>query len=151
MAGSSRAARGEVFTAEERAAMKEHAAEVRAARGRGAKPTEDDEAGVLAKIAELPPEDRAVAERFHALVREHAPGLTARLWYGMPAYAEAGKVLCFVQPAAKFKARYATIGFNDGARLDDGTMWPTSFAVTTLAAADEERLAALLRKATAAG
>ena len=147
MANTQESPKHEGFTAEERSAMKEHAAEIKAARARGAKPDEDDEAGVLAKIAEMSGEDRELAERFHALVREHAPALTARLWYGMPAYAKAGKVLCFFQPAKKFKTRYSTIGFNDVARLDDGSMWPVAFAVTSLTADDEARLAALLTRA----
>ncbi|SLJ82271.1 Uncharacterized conserved protein [Mycobacteroides abscessus subsp. abscessus] len=104
---------------------------------------------MLAKIAEMSEADRVLAERIHALVKQNAPELTAKLWYGMPAYAKDGKVLCFFQPAAKFGARYATFGFNDIATLDEGTLWPTSFAVTALSAADEERLAALLRKAVA--
>jgi len=139
--------KNEGFTAEERAAMKDHAAELKAARARGAKPDEDDEAGVLAKIAEMAGEDRVIAERFHALVRAHAPSLTARTWYGMPAYAKGGKVLCFFQPALKFKTRYSTIGFNDVARLDDGTMWPVAFAVTSLTPDDEAHLAAMLARA----
>jgi uncharacterized protein YdhG (YjbR/CyaY superfamily) len=147
MAGTQEPARHEGFTADERAAMKEHAAEIKARRARGAKPDEDDEAGVLAKIAEMAGEDREIAERFHALVREHAPSLTARLWYGMPAYAKAGKILCFFQPGLKFKTRYSTIGFNDVARLDDGSIWPVAYAITSLTPDDEARLAALLTRA----
>jgi uncharacterized protein YdhG (YjbR/CyaY superfamily) len=134
------------FSAEEKAAMKERAAEVRAAKkaaGKGG----DPDAELRAKIAELPEPDRTLALRVHEIVREVAPDLEPRTWYGMPAWAKAGKVLLFVQPASKFKARYATLGFNDGAALDDGTMWPTSFAVTTLTKDDEARVAALIRKA----
>lgn len=140
---------GEGFTAEERAAMKERAAEIRAAARRG-RTAADDEAAVVARIAEMPDEDRVIAERFHAIVRQHAPSLAPRLWYGMPAYAKDGKVLCFFQDAAKFKARYATIGFNDVALLDDGAMWPTAFAVASLTADDETRLVALLARAVGA-
>lgn len=132
------------FTAEERAAMKERARETRPRKG-GAKV--DPEAEVLAKIAELPDDDRVIAERIHALVAEHAPSFTPRTWYGMPAYAKDGKVAVFVQPASKFKARYATLGFNDSATLDDGSMWATSFAITTLTAADEKRIAELIARA----
>jgi uncharacterized protein YdhG (YjbR/CyaY superfamily) len=144
---TSRAGSYEGFTAEERAAMKEHAQELTAARrgARGAKA--DPEADVLAKIAEMPEPDRTIAERIHAVVRAAAPELTPKLWYGMPAYARDGKVLCFFQPAAKFKTRYATFGFNDPAHLDDGTMWPTAYGLTALTADDEERVAALVRKA----
>lgn len=138
---------GSGFTAEERAAMKERAAELRAAR-RGASAAED-EAAVVARIAAMPEADRAIAERFHAIVRESAPTLAPRLWYGMPAYARDGKVVCFFKDAAKFKSRYATIGFEDAARLDAGTVWPTSYAVTALTADDETRIAALV--VTAAG
>ncbi|AXK89254.1 MULTISPECIES: iron chaperone [Nocardia] len=138
----------EGFTEAEREAMKDRARELKATRrGKGAK--KDTEPEVLAKIAEMSEADRVLAERIHALVEQNAPELTAKLWYGMPAYAKDGKVLCFFQPAAKFGARYATFGFNDIATLDEGTLWPTSFAVTALSAADEERLAALLRKAVA--
>jgi uncharacterized protein YdhG (YjbR/CyaY superfamily) len=136
----------EGFTAEERAAMKERAAEVRTAR-RASKATVDPEQEVLAKIAEMPESDRAMAERVHAIVREVAPSLTPRTWYGMPAYARDGKVVCFFQSADKFKARYATLGFNDEAQLDDGSMWPTAYALTGLTPADEEVVAALVRKA----
>ena len=130
------------FTAEERAAMKEHAAEVRRAK-KGA----DGEAELLAKIAEMAPEDRALAEQVHEIVTTNAPALVPRTWYGMPAYAKDGQVLCFFQPAGKFKARYATVGFNDGAMLDDGTMWPTAYALTKLTAADAKKLAALVKRA----
>ncbi|MDM7831168.1 iron chaperone [Cellulomonas edaphi] len=134
------------FTDEERAAMKERAKEVKAAARRGAGKA-DGESEVLAKIAELGDEDRALAERIHALVRAAAPALQPKTWYGMPAYAKDGKVLCFFQSAAKFKTRYATLGFNDVAQLDDGTMWPTAFALTTLTSADEERISALVARA----
>lgn len=133
------------FTAEERAAMKERAAEVKKARKRGSKA--DPEADLLAKVAELPDEDRVLAERIHAIVREAAPHLTPKTWYGMPAYAKDGKVLVFFQAAAKFGSRYATLGFNDVATLDDGPMWPTAYAVTSLSRAEEERIAELVRRA----
>lgn len=138
------------FTAEERAAMKERASEVRAARKRG-KAKADPEPEVLAKIAELPDPDRTLAERVHALVRESAPHLVPRLWYGMPAYALDGKVLVFFQAAEKFGSRYATLGFNDVARLDDGTMWPTAYALTGLGEAEEARVRELVARAAAAG
>ncbi len=126
------------FTAEERAAMKERAAERKAAQ---------TEAEVLAKIAELPQPDRALAERIHTLVKAAAPELAPRTWYGMPAYAKDGKVLCFFQSAQKFKTRYATLGFSDTASLDEGTMWPTAFALTELSVDDEARIAALVKRA----
>ena len=132
------------FTAEEKAAMKERAAEQRRARSGKA----DGEADVLAKIAEMPEADRAMAERIHALVKAAAPDLAPRTWYGMPAYARDGKVVCFFQSAAKFKARYATLGFSDAAKLDEGSMWPTSFALKKLTAADEKKIAALVVRAT---
>jgi len=132
----------EGFTDEERAAMKERAKELKAA-GRAA----DEESAVLAKIAELPASDRALAERLHAIVKANAPALSPKLWYGQPSYAKDGKVVCFFQPADKFNARYATFGFNDSANLDDGTMWPTAFALTELTAADEARIGALVKKA----
>jgi uncharacterized protein YdhG (YjbR/CyaY superfamily) len=133
-----------VFTDEERDAMKERAREVKAAAraGKG-----DGESDVLAKIAEMPKSDRAMAERIHAIVKASAPALTPRTWYGMPAYAKDGKVICFFTSADKFKSRYATFGFNDDAKLDDGAMWPTSFALTKLTAADEKRIGALVKKA----
>lgn len=136
------------FTADERAAMKDHAQELKAAKKRGGKTSAaDGEADILAKIAEMAEADRLLAERVHALVKEAAPHLTPKLWYGMPAYAKDGKIVCFFQSAGKFKARYATLGFNDPARLDDGTMWPTAFALTTLTAADEQRIAELVARA----
>ena len=133
-----------VFTDEEKAAMREYARERKAAARRGSA-TEGGEADVLAKIAEMPPSDRAMAERIHALIRATAPDLMPRTWYGMPAYAKDGNV--FFQPAEKFKARYATLGFSDKAKLDDGTMWPNAFALKELTADDEARVVALIRKA----
>jgi uncharacterized protein YdhG (YjbR/CyaY superfamily) len=136
----------EGFTAEERDAMKERAKELKATARKGAKAA-DEEAAVLEKIAELEGTDRAIAERLHAIVKANAPDLTPRLWYGMPAYAKDGKVLCFFTPASKFKERYATFGFNGQANLDEGSMWPTSFALTKLTAADAAKLGALVKKA----
>lgn len=135
------------FTDEERAAMKEHVREFKAeARGgRGAK--EDGESEVLAKIAEMPQPDRAMAERLHAIVKANAPALSAKTWYGMPAYAKDGSVVCFFQNSQKFKTRYATLGFSDKAKLDDGHMWPTSFALKELTAADEAKIIALIKRA----
>jgi uncharacterized protein YdhG (YjbR/CyaY superfamily) len=127
------------FTAEERAAMRERSRE---AKGEG-----EGEAAVLAKIAEMPEPDRANAQRIHAIVTAAAPGLTPRLWYGMPAYARDGKVICFFQNASKFKARYSTLGFSDKATLDDGAMWPTSYAFVALTAEAEAQIAALVKKA----
>jgi uncharacterized protein YdhG (YjbR/CyaY superfamily) len=135
-----------VFTDEERAAMKERAWELKAEARRGARAAEA-EGDVLAKIAELPEPDRSMAERIHAIVKASAPDLSPRTWYGMPAYAKGGKVLCFFTPASKFKERYATFGFNAEANLDEGNMWPTSFALTKLTAADEARIGALVKKA----
>lgn len=133
------------FNAEERAAMKEHAAEVR--RSKKSTP-EDDAQAVLDKIAAMDETDRVLAERVHRIVTETAPELAPKLWYGMPAYYLNGKNVVFFQDAKKFKARYSTLGFNDPAKLDDGTMWPTSFALTNdLTAADETTIAALVRKA----
>ena len=137
----------EVFTAEERAAVKERAKEVKAAARRGADRA-DGERDLLAKVAEMPESDRVMAERIHAIVRTSAPTLAPKTWYGMPAYAnEAGKIVCFFQAADKFKARYATFGFNDDAHLDEGSMWATSWALTRLTAADEARIAELVKKA----
>ncbi|MEU8135095.1 iron chaperone [Streptodolium elevatio] len=138
------------FTAEERAAMKEHAQEMKATsrrRGSAADKAAEAEAAVVAKIAEMQDSDREMAERIHAVVKKSAPELAPKLWYGMPAYAKDGKVLCFFQSAQKFNARYATFGFNDVATLDDGAMWPTAFALTKLTAADERRIADLVKKA----
>lgn len=134
----------EGFSSEERAAMKERAKEVRAAK-RG--PKVDPEEARLAKIAELPKGDRAIAERIHALVRQAAPGLAPKLWYGMPSYARDGKVVLFFQAAAKFDTRYSTLGFNDLAQLDDGNIWPTAYAITKLTKADEARIAELIKQA----
>ena len=134
------------FTDVEKAAIKERAQELKAGR-RGSRSKADPEAAVLAKIAEMPEPDRALAERVHALIRAAAPGLVPKLWYGMPAYAKDGKVLCFFQSAKKFDTRYATLGFNDVAQLDDGTMWPTAYALTELTPADEKRISALVEKA----
>jgi uncharacterized protein YdhG (YjbR/CyaY superfamily) len=140
-------AKYEGFTDEERGAMKERARELKAGARRGPRKKEDEESAVLAKIAEMPPEDREMAERIHAVIKASAPDLSPKLWYGMPAYAKDGKVVCFFQAAEKFKSRYATFGFNDTAHLDDGTMWPTAFALTELTADDEARLGALVEKA----
>ncbi len=132
------------FTDEERAAVREYARERRAAARPGGSDGEND---VLAKIAEMGEPDRSIAERLHALIRATAPGLSPRTWYGMPAYARDGKVICFLQPAQKFTTRYATLGFSDGAKLDDGRMWPTSFALAALTAEEEARIRALLTRA----
>ena len=136
------------FTDDERAAMRERAQEVKAEAGRGSRARKaDGESDVLAKIAEMPDPDRAMAERLHALIKASTPALSPRTWYGMPAYAKDDKVVCFFRPAHKFKDRYATFGFNDKANLDEGTMWPTAFALKKLTAADEGRIAALVKKA----
>ncbi len=137
------------FTAEERAAMKEHAQELKTAARRGARADKaaQEARDVLAKIAEMPDPDRVMAERVHAVVTASAPALAPRLWYGMPAYALDGTILCFFQGAAKFGARYATFGFNDLARLDDGPMWATAFALTEVTAEVEARIAALVEQA----
>ena len=131
------------FTAEERAAMKERAGELKAARAGKA----DGESDVLAKIAEMPEKDRAMAERLHAIVKASAPDLSPRTWYGMPAYAKDGKVVCFFKSAHKFKTRYATFGFEEHANLDQGAMWPTCFAVTELTTKVEAEIRALVKKA----
>ncbi len=137
-----------VFSAEERAAIQERAREMKAAGRSGAKAGKvDDEAAALAKIAEMPAADRALAERIHAIVKAAAPSLAPKTWYGMPAYAKDGKLVCFFTPAVKFKSRYATFGFEENANLDDGTMWPTSWAITKLTAADEKRITELVKKA----
>ena len=137
------------FTDEERVAMRERLQELKAdaRRGRGAKDKADGESAVLAKIAELPEPDRVLAERLHALIMASAPALSPRTWYGMPAYAKDGKVFCFFQSAQKFKTRYATLGFSDQANLDEGAMWPTSYALTELTAAVEARIGTLVKKA----
>jgi uncharacterized protein YdhG (YjbR/CyaY superfamily) len=136
------------FTDEERLAMKEHLQEVKAAARRGRRADKaDGESDVLAKIAEMPEPDRALAGRLHAIVKASAPALSPRLWYGMPAYAKDGKVVCFFQSAAKFKTRYATFGFMHEANLDEGAMWPTAFALMELTAAEEARIGALVKKA----
>jgi hypothetical protein len=136
------------FTAEERAAMRDHAQELKTAARRGSRATkEDGESEVLAKIAEMTGEDRVIGERLHAVIMASVPDLTPRTWYGMPAYALDGKIICFFQPAQKFKTRYLTLGFSDRANLDDGTMWPTSYALTELTAAGEARIGALVKKA----
>ncbi|MET7645075.1 DUF1801 domain-containing protein [Streptomyces sp. NPDC005426] len=139
------------FTAEERAAMKEHALEEKkAATRRGSSRAEKEAAAerdVLAKIAEMRDTDRALAERIHDIIKTTAPELAPKLWYGMPAYARDGKVVCHFQSAEKFKSRYATLGFSDQAVLDDGVMWPTAYALTKLTPADEERISALIKKA----
>ncbi len=137
----------EGWTDEERAAMKEHNRELKAAAKRGPGTEADGESELLGKLAEMSDADRVMGERIHAIVKASAPGLVSRTWYGMPAYAKDGKVVCFYQPADKFKARYATLGFNDSAHLDDGAMWPTSYALTELTAADEKTIAELVRKA----
>jgi hypothetical protein len=136
------------FTDEERAAMKERAQELKAEAHRGPRAKKaDGERDVLAKIAEMPKPDRAMAERLHAIIKASAPALSSRTWYGMPAYAKDGNVVCFFQSAHKFKARYATFGFSDEAKLDEGTVWPVAFALKELTAADEARIVALVRKA----
>ena len=130
------------FSAEERAAMKERARELKSeARG------EEGERDLLAKIADMPAHDRALAERVHAIVKANAPTLSPKTWYGMPAWARDGKVVCFFQSGAKFKTRYATLGFSDSARLDEGTMWPTAFALAKLGPAEANAIAALLERA----
>ena len=137
------------FTDEERAAIQERAREMKTAARRSTRAGKADEERqeVLAKIAEMPEPDRVMAERFHEIVEASAPALAPKTWYGMPAYYKDGKVICFFQPAAKFKARYATFGFNEDAQLDDGTMWPTSWALTTLTPADEATIRTLVKKA----
>jgi uncharacterized protein YdhG (YjbR/CyaY superfamily) len=135
--------KSEGFSDEEKAAMRERVKELKAEKAKA-----DGESALLAKIAEMPPSDRAMAKRIHAIVKDIAPSLSPKTWYGMPAYAnEDGKVVCFFQDAAKFKARYATFGFNEAANLDQGDMWPTSFALKKLTAAEEKRIGALVKKA----
>jgi uncharacterized protein YdhG (YjbR/CyaY superfamily) len=136
------------FTDEERVAMRERAKELKAAARRGPRAgTADGESDVLAKIAEMQGPDRALAERLHAMIKASAPALSPRTWYGMPAYAKDGNVVCFFQSGQKFKTRYATFGFSDKANLDEGAMWPTAFALKELTAADEARIGALLKRA----
>jgi uncharacterized protein YdhG (YjbR/CyaY superfamily) len=130
------------FSDEEKAAMKERVKETRRRADKA-----DAESEVLTKIAEMPAADRARGERIHAVIKANAPTLTPKLWYGMPAYAKDGKIICFYQAAEKFKTRYATFGFNDAAHLDEGNMWPTAFALTSLTAADEARIGELVKKA----
>jgi uncharacterized protein YdhG (YjbR/CyaY superfamily) len=138
----------EGFTDEERAAMKERGQELKASARRGPRAAKaDGESEVLAKIAEMPEPDRAMAERLHAIIKASAPALSPRTWYGMPAYAKDGNVVCFFQPAQKFKTRYATLGFSDKANLDEGAMWPVAFALTELTAAAEARIGALVKQA----
>ncbi|GAB3347103.1 DUF1801 domain-containing protein [Micromonospora halotolerans] len=146
---STRTSGYEGFTAEERAAMKEHAQELRTAARRGSRADKEAEAerSVLAKIAEMPDSDRVMAERVHAVVTAAAPVLAPKLWYGMPAYARDGKVVCFFQSAQKFTARYATLGFSDQAKLDEGTMWANAFALTEVTPEVEARIAALVKRA----
>ena len=142
---TARASRG--FTAEERAAMKEHAQELKVATRRGSRAAAaDGESDLLEKIAEMQEPDRALAGRLHALIKASAPALSPRTWYGMPAYAKDGNVVCFFQPAQKFKTRYATLGFSDKANLDDGAMWPVTYALAELTADVEAKITALVKK-----
>lgn len=136
-----------LFSDDERAAMKEYVKELKTAKRRGKASREDGERDVLEKIAEMQPQDRAMAERVHAIVTETAPDLVPRTWYGMPAYAHNGDVLCFFQSGQKFKSRYATLGFQDAAKLDDGDFWPTSYALKSLTAAVEDKIAKLVKRA----
>ena len=133
------------FTAEEKAAMKDRVEEQKVSARRSGKA--DEEGALLEKIAEMQEADRAMAKRIHAVIKATAPGLSPKLWYGMPAYARDGKIVCFFQPAQKFKTRYATLGFNDAARLDEGDMWPVAYALTKMTGADEARIVALVKKA----
>ena len=133
---------GSTFTAEERAAMKERAKELKAA-----KTKEEGERALLEKIAEMPKPDRVMAERLHAIVTKSAPNLSPKTWYGMPAYAKDDQLVCFFKSADKFKSRYATLGFEEAANLDEGAMWPTSFALTRLTASDEKKIGALVKRA----
>jgi len=130
------------FTAEERAAMKERAQELKAAQNK-----EEGERALLAKIAEMPEPDRGMAKRLHAIITKSAPALSPKTWYGMPAYAKDDKIVCFFKSADKFKSRYATFGFEEAANIDEGAMWPTSFALKELTAADEKKIGALVKKA----
>ena len=138
--------KSEGFTDEERAAMKERARELKA-EARANKKKAEGESDLLAKIAEMPEPDRAMAERLHEIVKASAPALSPKTWYGMPAYAKDGKVVCFFQSAQKFDSRYATLGFSDAANLDEGAMWPTSFALKELTAAEEAKISALVKRA----
>jgi uncharacterized protein YdhG (YjbR/CyaY superfamily) len=140
------AAQGATFTAEERAAMKERAREL-AAEARAGRDRAAGESELLARVAEMPPAERALATRLHELVGATAPQLAPKTWYGMPAWARDGKVVCFFQGASKFKSRYSTLGFSDEARLDDGALWPTAFALVSMSAAEERRIVELLRRA----
>src|SRR5215203_3840753 len=144
--GAMSAKKSKGFTDEERAAMKERAQELKA-EARANKKKAEGESDVLAKIAEMPEPDRAMAERLHAIIKASAPALSPKTWYGMPAYAKDGKVVCFFQSAQKFSARYATLGFSDEANLDEGAMWPTSFALKELAATEEAKISALVKRA----
>jgi uncharacterized protein YdhG (YjbR/CyaY superfamily) len=136
------------FTDDERAAMKEHARELKTSARRGSRAAgADGESDVLAKIAEMPGPDRVIAERIHAIVKDSAPDLAPRTWYGMPAYARDGNVVCFFQPAQKFRTRYATLGFSDKANLGDGAMWPVTYALAELTADDEAKIITLVKKA----
>src|SRR5215203_3946073 len=140
--------KAEAFTDEEQAAMKERAQEQKAEARRGPRADKaDGESAVLAKIAEMPEPDRAMGERLHAIIKASAPALSPKTWYGMPAYAKDGKVVCFFQSAEKFDSRYATLGFSDEANLDEGAMWPTSFALKELSATEEARIGALVKRA----
>ncbi|MEU5836197.1 DUF1801 domain-containing protein [Streptomyces diacarni] len=149
MTRTARTSEHEQFTAEERAAMKEHARELKQAARRTSRADKAAEAlrDVLAKISEMQDSDRAMAERVHAVVTSSAPSLEPKLWYGMPAYALDGKIVCFFQSAAKFKARYATLGFSDQAQLDEGTMWPAGYALTEVTPETEARIGALVKQA----
>jgi uncharacterized protein YdhG (YjbR/CyaY superfamily) len=138
----------EGWTSQERAAMKERAAELKRAGGKGAAKAAEEAQACLDKIAEMPKSDRVIAERVHAIVTGAAPQLAVKTWYGMPAYALDGKVVCFFKPADKFKVRYATLGFSDVATLDEGNMWPTEYAVTKLTAVEEKEITALVKRAT---
>ena len=147
MTDTRKSTKSTTFSDDEKAAMKERAKEQKAEARRGAAKA-DGEKDVLAKIAEMPESDRAMAEQIHALVKATAPDLSPKTWYGMPAYAnDAGKIVCFFQAADKFKYRYATLGFNEDANLDEGSMWPTAFALTKLTDADEKKIGALVKKA----
>ena len=148
MAGTTQRKASAGFTDEERAAMKERARELKAEKRRGGRSSKaDGERELLGKLAEMPAADRSMGERLHAIIKENAPELSPKTWYGMPAYAKDGKVLCFFQSAQKFKSRYATFGFSDEANLDEGAMWPTSWALKEVTAAEERRIGALVKKA----